>query len=168
MSDDLGVAPLLDDVTGWQMLMAEFKFGDAASRVPLTDLLRVASPDNANISSDRGVVRFDVRLRPSATEWHEYQLGTRLWNDLSWAQGIHGSGTGLRQTWCRIELQFQTEEFAEFATSKAPKNRPGRRRGPGRRKGGSSKPKETRDTREEDTTIPFFGSATIYHELHRS
>lgn len=130
-----GSAPALDDTTGWQSLMAEFKLGNGAQRVTLTDLLRAAAPPDSEASIPRGAVRFDVRLRPSAAEWSEFQMGSRDWGDLSWAQGIHGSGTGLRQTWCRIELQLQIEHFSAA---------------------------------DAGTATPFFGSATGYHELHRS
>jgi len=140
MSDAMGSAPALDDTVGWQTLMTEFKSGDTANRVLLTDLLRTAAPTIGTTFPKRGVVRFDVRLRPSASEWSEFQLGTRDWDDLSWAQGIHGSGTGLRQTWCRIELQLQMEQFSETGVSGA----------------------------GAETTTPFFGSGTVYHELHRS
>ncbi|MDP6467522.1 MAG: hypothetical protein QF918_07275 [Pirellulaceae bacterium] len=150
LSDVPGAVPALDDNVGWQMLLTEFKFGNTAKRVPLTDLLRTAAPTNGHTVPERGAVRFDVRLRPSAAEWSEFQRGTRDWDDLSWAQSIHGSGTGLRQTWCRIELQLQMEQFLPAGGSKMGTSEPG--------VSGTG----------ADTTTPFFGSATVYHELHRS
>ena len=163
--DGVGAAPAVDDTAGWQMLMAEFKFGDTATRVPLTDLLRVATPDVNDTLPKRGVVRFDVRLRPSASEWNEFQLGTRQWNELSWAQGIHGSGTGLRQTWCRIELQLQMEQFTQTSYSNGGESKDPQKEDP--QKEDPMKKAEPHDTRDAETTIPFFGSASVYHELHR-
>ena len=160
LRDGNGAAPALDDTDGWQMLMTEFKYGNTATRVSLTHLLRVAAPGIDSSMPERGVVRFDVRLCPSADEWNEFKLGTRQWNDLSWAQGIHGSGTGLRQTWCRIELQLQTHEFTEIAAPNPNAGKP--------KPGGPEGVKPRPDTRDADTTTPFFGSGTVYHELHRS
>ena len=51
-------------------------------------------------------------LRPSAAEWSQFEAGTRPWEDISWAQSVHGSRTGLRQTWCRIELQLRPSHLA--------------------------------------------------------
>lgn len=135
LADATDPAPALDDTDGWQALMAEFKLGNSAHRVRLADVLRTAAPVEGDAFPQRGVVRFDVKLRPSAAEWREFKLGTRDWDDLSWVQGIHGSGTGLRQVWCRIELQLQAPRFTDAGA---------------------------------DATTPFFGSGTLYHELHRS
>jgi hypothetical protein len=102
LTNATGSAPALDDTASWLALIFDFKYGNNAQRVPLTEMLRTASLDEGDAFHKRGAVRFDVKLRPSAEEWREYQLGSRDWSDLSWAQSVHGSRTGLRQTWCRF------------------------------------------------------------------
>jgi hypothetical protein len=76
-------------------------------------------------------VRFHVTLRPSESDWAEYENGDLAWTDLPWAQSIHGSQTGLRQAWCRVELQLMPGDSA-FAVDP-----------------------------EGDTAVTFFGSAAI-------
>lgn len=152
LNNATGAAPALDDAIGWQALMAEFKLGEHAQRVPLSDLLRVATPTTDGAAGTRGVVRFDVQLRPSAAQWSEYEAGSRAWEDLSWAQGIRGSTTAMRQTWCRIELQLQPRRSSQAGISGS----------------GAGTPEAGTSEADAQTTIPFFGSGTVYHELHRS
>jgi hypothetical protein len=44
--------------------------------------------------------------RPSETDWTQYLAGSKTWESLSFVQGIRGSVSGLRQSWCRFELQL--------------------------------------------------------------
>jgi hypothetical protein len=57
-------------------------------------------------SQELGAVRFEVTLRPSEKEWADYRSGSLAWEDINWVQGMHGGQTGLRQAWCRCELQL--------------------------------------------------------------
>lgn len=119
--NDSRTMPPLSDSASWQAEIASFKSSDATRRVQLTDLLRVAAAtDSDDVAlSQRGVVRFDLRLRPSEVEWAEFLAGDRTWSDLSWPQGIHGSRSGLRQTWCRIELQMRPSNRDDHSSDAA-------------------------------------------------
>jgi prepilin-type N-terminal cleavage/methylation domain-containing protein len=106
--------PPLSDTAGWQSVLATIK-GDAAERIVLTNLLRVVpSPDGVG-SPHRSAVRFDVALRPSAAQWDEYRGGQLAWGDIAWAQDIHGGDRGLRQVWCRIELQLRSGDVDDHS-----------------------------------------------------
>ena len=101
---DSRTVPSLTDQTTWQAELQSLRIDPSATRVTLTDLLRTAdvgTPDPA-----RGAVRFHVSLRPSDTEFAEFEAATRPWGDLSWPLEYFGDGSGLRQSWCRIELQL--------------------------------------------------------------
>lgn len=103
------VAPDVDDLAGWTSAIDAIKADTTSRRVVLTNLLRVATlPEAISLGTgwQRGCVRFVSRLRPSEAEWNEYQSGSRAWSDLSWAQSLGGSQTGMRQTWVRFELQL--------------------------------------------------------------
>jgi len=54
-----------------------------------------------------------------------------------WVQDIHGPNTGLRQAWCRFELQLTPGEDSRASDPNG------------------------------DTAIPFFGSGAIYYQLER-
>jgi type II secretory pathway pseudopilin PulG len=106
---DTRTAPQLSNTVAWAMELVALKGQPEASRAKLTNLLRVAAATDLGA---RGCVRFEADLRPSAAEWAEYESGARDWEDISWAQGIHGATTGLRQSWCRIELQLRPADVA--------------------------------------------------------
>lgn len=126
------------DLSAWRTEIATLFTATGVTKSRLTDLLRTGASSTSNGASTlRGAVRFEIQLRPSATEWSEFQAGTRAWSDLSWVQGIYGKSAGLRQSWCRIELQLMPSKAA--ATS---------------------------DTTGQ-SAIPFFGSGALYYELTR-
>jgi Tfp pilus assembly protein PilV len=107
-----------------------------ANRVVLTELLRTATlPED--VAHPRGAVRFELELRPSASQWDSYKAGTLAWTDLPWVQGIRGATTGLRQTWVRYELQLMPGETAA---------------------GGDPLGQQA---------VTFYGSATLNYELNR-
>ncbi len=95
-----------------------FKRLDSNNKVVLTDLLRVANVSDSN-SSRRGAVRFTQRLLPSQSQWQAYQSGAVGWNDLNWAQDVHGANAGLRQAWLSFELQL-TQSLNEQAAPVVP------------------------------------------------
>ena len=119
-SDNRTVPPL-SDTTAWATELAAIKAASDATRVVLTDLLRLAVPtDNSGATySARPALRFEVSVRPSEQEWSEYEAGSRNWDDISWVQDIYGSQTGLRQSWCRIELQLRPGEVDDHSTGAA-------------------------------------------------
>jgi prepilin-type N-terminal cleavage/methylation domain-containing protein len=131
-------APPLSDSATWQTELAAIKKSATAERVQLTDLLRVGAITSGGIAGNaRGAVFFHVRVLPSVTQWEQYKAGNVDWEDLPWAQSVHGSRTGLRQSWCAIELQLLPRHGNEHFDLTG------------------------------DQVIPFFGSAAIYYELSR-
>ncbi|QDU94758.1 prepilin-type N-terminal cleavage/methylation domain-containing protein [Lignipirellula cremea] len=100
-------APHASNLAQWRQEVASLRSSNAAERIEMTTLL-FAAP--AGTGSDRGAVRFQVRLLPSADEWTSYQAGSLAWEDLSWAQDIYSSRTGLRQIWCHFEMQLLVED----------------------------------------------------------
>ena len=135
--NDSRVVPAVSNVNSWATEIAAIKKSQAATTVVLTDLVRAcpvsASTDNAR----RGAVRFQTRLRPSSTEWSQYQAGTSTWTNLPWVQDQRGVQTGLRQAWLRIEVQLMP--------------------GPG----------ILGENTALQQPIPFFGSAALYYEMHK-
>jgi prepilin-type N-terminal cleavage/methylation domain-containing protein len=93
----------------WQNQLASLMASASSNRVPLTNLARAASVDNVNI---RAAIRFETEMHPTDAEWAAYRSGTSAWNTLSWAQGICGSQTGLRQVAVRCELQLLPQQAA--------------------------------------------------------
>ncbi len=105
-SSDTRVVPATSDTTQWHTQIASIKSSSGSKITTLTNLVR-SCPVTDNSSNDiRGAVRFEVRLRPSADEWEDYQNNSLSWDELAWVQGICGSNTGLRQVWLRTELQL--------------------------------------------------------------
>ena len=102
--DDDSLAPDLSDISAWRARLRAVKVSQRANKTELTDRLRTVPI--STMGERRGVVRFEVTLRPSEKEWTDYRNGSVAWEDLKWVQGMHGGRTGLRQTWCRCELQL--------------------------------------------------------------
>jgi hypothetical protein len=97
----------------------------------------VIGTSNSGSPIERGAIRFDLRQRPSDAQWQDYKNGSLAWDEIDWVQGIYGTKTGLRQVWCRIELQLDAGSAAEI------------------------------DDETSQSAITFFGSAAIYHELRK-
>ncbi len=96
-------------------LLAEVKAASTSSKVVLTRLLRTADAGSGTVvvlggtgssTALRGAVRFNLVLRPSASEWSQYQAGTLAWSSLSFPLGLQGASFGIRNVWLRTELQF--------------------------------------------------------------
>jgi hypothetical protein len=122
---DTRVTPALTDTSAWLSNINTIKTSNIVTKTVLTDMLRVAdagsvTSNNSNSSQLRGAVRFHVTVRPSQSDWASYQAGTTAWSALPWVQGINGSQAGLRQSWCRIELQLvSTSTAAATANTEA-------------------------------------------------
>lgn len=95
-------------------LVDAMKASGATKKTVLTSLMR--SCTSHDLGDPKPAVRFDVVMRPSASEWAQYQASTLAWSDLSWAQGIYGSQSGLRQVRLTCELQILPDD-GEGATS---------------------------------------------------
>ena len=119
---------------GWQSQLASLVTSPSSNRVLLTNLVRAASVNNANL---RAAIRFETEMHPTDSEWAVYQEGTAAWNSLSWAQGICGSQTGLRQVAVRCEVQLLPQQAA-----------------------GTLDP-------TSQQAIPFLGSSSFCYQLHQ-
>jgi hypothetical protein len=106
MPGDSGVAYAASDTASWETALASIKADNSAERVELTDLLRTADPGDG---TSRGAVRFYVTLRPTEQELSDNAASLIAWDDINWVQDIHGPNFGLRQAWCRFELQMTPE-----------------------------------------------------------
>jgi len=131
---DTRVAPSVNEPALWLTEIAALQSSQSAERVELTSLLRTAATSNG---VSRAALRFHTRLLPSQTEWDSYQAGSTSWSDLAWVQGIYGSDTGLRQTWCHFEIQLIFDSSMDNASSTG------------------------------NDYAPFFGSAALYYTLQQ-
>ena len=129
------VVPMPSDKAAWLAEAANMKTSNSAVRTVLTTLLRTANGSNL-ADSARGVIRFDVRCRPSDGELADYEAGSADWDELAWPQGVCSENVGLRQAWVRIEMQL-----VPSSTSVGVKS-------------------------AEETAIPFLGSAACFYEVH--
>jgi len=97
--------PALTDLSTWQTNLLDARRGINSTRQLMTDLLHFATPASSSIK--HGAVRFDAQLRPSAAEWNAYLANTLPWANMNWVQDVYSPDNGLRQNWCRIELQLR-------------------------------------------------------------
>jgi hypothetical protein len=106
--NNTGTVPAITDTTDWATDLAAMKTGTSSTQTLLTDLMRSNSPSSSGSAASAlaGCVRFVTVLNPTASDWANYNAGTLTWANMSWAQGICGSTTGLAQCWVRIELQM--------------------------------------------------------------
>jgi prepilin-type N-terminal cleavage/methylation domain-containing protein len=123
-------APSPTSATAWRSGIEWLLQQPTTKVTQLTDLVRTPESD----SGDRlAAIRFHVLHRPSDDELAEYEGGMIAWSALPWAQSIRGTGSGMRQAWCRIELQLMPGEGAADLDP------------------------------EGHTALTFFGSAAIYY-----
>jgi hypothetical protein len=134
---DTRTVPALTDLTTWRSELLSVRQSNTVEKVELTDLVRTASTGSGLGAQTRAAVRFDVQQRPSSVDWQDFKSGGIDWEDLPWVQGIFGSQTGLRQVWCRIELQLTAGSDSEQVAMSG------------------------------QHALTFFGSAAIYHEMQR-
>jgi len=102
---DNRTVPPVTDVALWRAELDALK-SSAAEQVELTPHLRTAVISG---SGTHGVVRFVRQIRPDDAEWSQYQAGNTSWQDLSWPLDNAGGSYGVRQVWCRIEMQLTTQ-----------------------------------------------------------
>ncbi len=121
----------------WLSQISAIKTGAQSKIATVTNLLRSCPIASATGSAVRGAVRFETRLRPSQDDWNNFKNNLVNWKDMPWPQGFYGWQTGQRQVWVRMELQLIPQ---------APN--------------GSANP-------ANQVPVPFFGSASIYYEMHR-
>jgi prepilin-type N-terminal cleavage/methylation domain-containing protein len=124
--------PSPGNAAAWRTEIAALMGQSTTQSSQLTDLMRTPQTDSG---TRRAAVRFHVLSRPSDDDRARVEKGELAWSELPWAQSIRGTQLGLRQTWCRIELQLMP--------------------GPGA---------ATADP-EGETAVTFFGSAAIYYGM---
>src|SRR5205085_12493886 len=64
---DTRTVPAISNLAGWQSEITALKAASSTKKTLLTDRLRVST--SAGDAEKRGVVRFEVERRPTATEW---------------------------------------------------------------------------------------------------
>lgn len=131
-TDEREVPPFTDSILWRTEIENMIKAG---SSVVLTDLVRTASDGTLT----RGLVRFITRVHPTTSEWQTYISAPTdaNWSSMSWPQDLYSVNGGIRQSWCRIELQLMP--------------------GPG----------SPDEDPTGQTAIPFFGSAALYYQVER-
>ena len=134
---DTRTVPAVTDTATWLTQIAGIKTNSQSKIVTLTSLLRSCPISSASGSALRGAVRFETRLRPSQDDWNNFKNNAVNWKDMPWPQGFYGWQTGQRQVWVRMELQFIPQSPNGSANA------------------------------SNQVPVPFFGSASIYYEMHR-
>lgn len=133
---DTRTVPALTNLTSWRNEVAAFKTSASSTKVELTTLMRTANLASSGAPNLHAAIRFDIQQRPDDIQWAEYKAGTRTWDSLDWVQSIYGTKTGLRQSWCRIEVQLQPGSDADV------------------------------DQTSSQITLTFFGSAAVYQKMY--
>ena len=95
-----------DDVACASQIEA-IKASDSSRVTTLTDLVRISEIDESNDPQIRAAVRFASVLRPSESDWDDWENDDIAWEKLPWA---FGPQTGLRHARLRIEIQLMTGE----------------------------------------------------------
>lgn len=99
--------PAATNTAAIKTMIDGLKTSASSKKIVLTDLLRTAPiSGNTGPSPDRAGVRFELELRPTASEWASYKAGTTTWANLSWPQNMSGASSALRHVWVRYELQL--------------------------------------------------------------
>lgn len=73
--------------------------------IRLTDLLAD--------SAARGLLRFNVIMSPTASQWSEYKAGSRSWANIPWPLDQYGTDTGNRRVSCLTEIQVLGDDNSE-------------------------------------------------------
>jgi hypothetical protein len=64
-------------------------------------------------STQRGAIRFQQLMAPSASQWSQYRGGQCTWHNLDWPLGLYGTQTGTRTVSLLVELQIRGGTDAE-------------------------------------------------------
>jgi hypothetical protein len=134
---DTRTVPDVAETATWLSQIAAIKTNSQSNIVTITNLLRSCPIATTTGSALRGAVRFETRLRPSQNDWNNFKNNSVNWTDLPWPQGIYGWQVGQRQVWVRIELQLVPQAPNGSAST------------------------------ANQVPVPFFGSATLYYQMHR-
>src|SRR5690606_30619336 len=133
---DTRTAPALTAESSWRTLVQELIDSNQAKVVEISNLVRAGKANPAD-SSYQSTLRFQTRLLPSDAELALGRNVAGAWPSLRWANSIHGSSTGLRQSWCHFEFQLvPSSELARHGSL-------------------------------QSQAVPFFGSSAIYYQVTR-
>ena len=119
LPSDSSMVPDPGDDDAWQALLASLRSSNLATRRTLIDRLRTGMV----AGQTRAALRLETRLRPDQAALDDYRslpFNSRdysRWRGLDWPQGLYSMTSGIRQVWCRIELQLVPEN--ELPTSDA-------------------------------------------------
>jgi type II secretory pathway pseudopilin PulG len=94
----------------WPNTIAGLKTASSSQKTVLTSLLRTAAAASGS-NGLRGVVRFNLDLHATASEWTAYQNGTLPWANIAWPQGLYSTAGALRQALIRTELQLMPAQL---------------------------------------------------------
>lgn len=98
----------MTDTAAIQTLVSAMKASGTTKKTVLTSFVR--SCTSHDLGAPKPAIRFGVVMRPSASEWAQYQGATLAWSDLPWALGIYGSQRGLRQARLTCEIQILPDD----------------------------------------------------------
>jgi prepilin-type N-terminal cleavage/methylation domain-containing protein len=104
----------------WQTLVDTLSSRTNASKVVLTDLLRVAAVGTSAGAKQRGAIRFRASLLPSDADLGRYRDGLASWTSLPWPQNLSGNRYGVRSLACFTELQLVPSPEATSADEALP------------------------------------------------
>ena len=121
----------------WLSQIAAIKTNAQSKIVTLTSLLLPCPIATATGSALRGAARFETRLRPSQDDWNNFNNNSNSWQNLPWVQGFYGWQMGQRQVWVRMELQLIPQAPNGSACA------------------------------ANQVPVPFYGSASLYYQMHR-
>jgi Tfp pilus assembly protein PilV len=104
--------PATTDSLGWGLLLDLFHSDSGVIKNQLTDRLHKGTVDTTLLvdgltSTERGAVRFQRLMTPSASHWSEYRGGQRTWHNLNWPLDLYGTQTGTRTVTLLVEVQIR-------------------------------------------------------------
>ena len=111
-------APEASNTLAWRLLIDSFHSSSQTIKTQLTDRLHFGTVDTTPLldgltSTNRGTIRFQQIMAPSASQWSAYRGGQRTWQSLDWPLDLYGSQTGMRIVNLQIELQVTSGTDAQ-------------------------------------------------------
>lgn len=105
--------PAVSDSLGWSLLLDSFHSDSNVIKNQLTDRLHIGTVDTTVLvdgltSTQRGTIRFQRLMAPTATHWSEYRAGQRTWHNLAWPLDLYGTQTGTRTVALLVEVQVRS------------------------------------------------------------
>lgn len=133
---DTRPAPARDSNSSWQTLVTELIASSRTEVVEVSNLVRAGSAGGSTATYN-STLSFQVRVLPTDEQLAAARADSIAWNQLRWANSIHGSQTGLRQVWCAFQFQLVASKDIQQHAAMGPQ------------------------------AVPFFGSSAIYYQVSR-